>query len=151
VANHTSSKTSEGQRCVVEEVVEGCDKTMKRGLGSPETFGTLSFHSAYDSCVSGATFQKSTPPMETSHNLSSSFLCIHPACEVHEVEKRRLGREDLLIFAFFSRSSMLGILPGPQAPTEAKATLPERQRSGKSKHTLPPASQAAPAAVINRS
>jgi hypothetical protein len=55
-------------------------------------------------------------------------------------KRERLDREDQLIFAFFSRSSMLGILPDSQAPIEAKATLPERQREGKSKHTLPPAS-----------
>jgi hypothetical protein len=89
--------------------------------------------------------------METSQSPSSSFLCIYPACEVHKVEKRRLDREDQLIFAFFSRSLMLGILPDPQAPIEAKTTLPERQREGKSKHTLPPASQSVPAAVINKS
>jgi hypothetical protein len=32
-------------RSQIEVVVEGCDKT-KRGLGSPETFGTPSFFSA---------------------------------------------------------------------------------------------------------
>jgi hypothetical protein len=96
---------------------------------------------AYDSCASDATFQKVDASNE---DIAQPFkqLLVHPILHARcmKFEKRKLDTEDLLIFAFFSRSSMLGILPAPQAPIEAKTTLPERQREGKSKHTLPPAS-----------
>jgi hypothetical protein len=95
----------------VEVVVEGVTKMMKHGLGIPETFGTPSSHYAYDSCAQRRyVSRRSTSPMKTSHNPSSSFLCIRSACEVHEVEKRRLGHrrsaDFRVLFAFFDAGNL---------------------------------------------
>ena len=96
----------------------GADKTMKHGLG---TTGNIrhSFLSAtaYDSCAIDATFQKSTLPMKTSHNpFKQLSLCIRLHARCMKSKKRRAGHrrsaDFRVLFAFFSRSSMLGILPG---------------------------------------
>jgi hypothetical protein len=88
-------------------------------------------------CAGDATFQK--VDVSPNEDIAQPFkqLLVYPILHARcmKFEKRRLDTEDLLIFAFFSRSSMLGIFPVPQAPIEAKATLPERQREGPNRNT----------------
>jgi hypothetical protein len=113
------------------------DQKMKHGLGIPETFGTPSSHYAYDSCASGATFQRiDVSPMKTSHNPSSSFLCIRSACEVHEVEKRRLrhrrSADFRVLFAFFDAGNLASPASAHRKP---RPLLPERQREGQIENT----------------
>jgi hypothetical protein len=115
VANHTSSTTSEEQRCMGEVAEEAAEhlaaKNLKHELGTPKHSADLPPRpQRMTHFANGATFQKrSTTPIATSLQ-HRKFILLHPTCiqPAWRGKAKAGGTADLLIFVLFSCFSLLG-------------------------------------------